>query len=132
MRRLSIVLVLVMGFAVSPWVVAQEAGPAAGGHEMQEHMMAMHRREMEGMRGDIERMKLALAQLKANVPLIRNTSEKAMWQSNVDLWEVMLAHMENMAGHMDGMGIGMGHGMGPGMGEHGAPPPAPAGDKKPE
>jgi hypothetical protein len=71
-------------------------------------------------------MKLSLATIKANIPQISDSAEKARWQSNVDLWEVMLAHMEKMLGHMDSMGLGMrfdgpphDHNMG-----NGPPPPA--------
>ena len=45
----------------------------------------------------------------------------ARWRNNVDMWEVMVGHMDGMLKHMESMGPGM---MGPGMGGHPSPPPA--------
>jgi len=59
---------------------------------------------------------------------MKDSSEKARWQTNVDMWTVMVGHMEQMSKHMEMMGPdGM---MGPGamhhgeMGGHATAPPA--------
>jgi hypothetical protein len=72
--------------------------------------------------------------MKANVARISDPSEKGRWQSNVDMWEILVGHMEQMSKHMESMGPGMG-GMGPGMmHDHsmGGPPSPPPAEKKPE
>ena len=74
----------------------------------------------------LDKMKASLEQMKANVAKISDAGEKARWQSNVDLWTVMVGHMEQMMKHMQAMGPGMG--MGPGMMHHrqmGGPPTPP-------
>ncbi|HMB83237.1 MAG TPA: hypothetical protein VKI40_04215 [Terriglobales bacterium] len=55
----------------------------------------------------------------------------ARWRNNVDMWEVMVGHMDRMLKHMESMGPGM---MGPGMMHRGmdGPPPSPPAEKKPE
>ena len=72
-------------------------------------------------------MKASLEQLKANVAKIGETAEKARWQTNVDMWAVMVGHMEQMSKHMDEMGPGKGtmhhHGD---MGDPAAAPPTEA------
>jgi hypothetical protein len=89
----------------------------------------MHQREMDSMKADIARMRLSLGTIRSNIPQITDSAEKARWQSNVDLWEVMLSHMENTLQHMDSMGSSMPeHGM---QHDHSGTPPPPA-DKKPE
>lgn len=49
------------------------------------------------------------------------------WQTNVDMWEVLVGHMEQMMKHMKSMGPGMMH-------EHGmgGPPSSPPVEEKPE
>ena len=58
---------------------------------------------------------------------IEDPAEKGRWQTNVDMWEGMVGHMERMQNHMEAMGPGMMHG--PAMG---GPPPSPSTEKKPE
>ena len=110
--------VLSLTLALTPLLCAQnptQQAPAPPHSDRQgdtpdpthEHMMELHQHEMEAMKADVERMKLSLATIKANIPQISDSSEKARWQSNVDLWEVMLAHMAKMLGHMDSTGPGM-------------------------
>ncbi len=56
--------------------------------------------------------------MKSNVSGISDPAEKARWQTNVDMWTVLVGHMEQMIEHMELGGPGMM--MGPG-----GPPPAP-------
>jgi hypothetical protein len=64
--------------------------------------------------------------MKANLLTIKDTNEMARWRNNVDMWEVMVGHMDRMLKHMESMGPGMKH-----RGVDGPPPSLPA-EKKPE
>jgi hypothetical protein len=105
---------------------AQSSQAPAGSQTRAEHrerMMEMHRQEMQAMKDDVQKMKSAVAEMKANLLTIKDTNELGRWRSNVDLWETMVGHIEQMQKRMEMMGPGtMGPGMmGPGMG---GPPPA--------
>lgn len=54
----------------------------------------MHKQQMEAMKADMEKMKTSLAQMKANVSTISDPTENGRWQSNVDMWEVLIGHMD--------------------------------------
>jgi hypothetical protein len=134
MKLKSLLLVLI--FALTPLVWAQDApaqapaGPGGGNQVRAEHrekMMEMHKQEMDAMKADVEKMKSSLAQMKTNVAAIKDAAEKTRWQTNVDMWETVVTHMDRMQKTMESMGPGMMHG--PGMG---GPPPAPPSGKKPE
>jgi len=103
-------------------------GPAGGPRQK---MMEMHKQHLDAMKADVEKMKATLEQMKANVAKISDAGEKARWQNNVDLWAMMVGHMEQMLKEMDSMGPGM---MGPGMMHHGGMggPPANPPDQKPQ
>jgi len=64
--------------------------------------------------------------MKANLLTIRDTNEMARWRNNVEMWEVMVGHMDRMLEHMDSMGSGMMH-----RGMDGSPHSSPA-ERKPE
>jgi hypothetical protein len=127
---------LVWAQDTSPQAPPSTAGPSSRDQmhsENRQKMMEMHKHEMEAMKADLEKMKSSLAQMKADVAGINNSSEKRRWQSNMDMWEVLVGHMDQMLKHMDSMGPGSG--MGPGMmhdhGMGGSPPASPV-EKKPE
>jgi hypothetical protein len=68
--------------------------------------------------------------MKANLLTIRDTNEMARWRNNVDMWEVMVGHMDRMLEHMDSMESGM---MAPGRmhrGMGGSPHSSPAERKR--
>ena len=134
MKVKSFLLALV--FALTPAMLAQEkpaqAPPGHGGGdqmraEQRKHMIEMHKQQMEAMKTDIEKLKSSLAQMKTNVAAITDSSEKARWQQNMDMWETVVNHMDRMQKQMESMGPGM---MGPGMmhgpGPGGPPPTPPA------
>jgi hypothetical protein len=143
MKRMNLFLILIFVLTSLAW--AQDASPQAPPSmaspdsrdqmrsEHHQKMMEMHKQQMDAMKADMEKMKSSLAQMKADVAGIGNSGEKRRWQSNVDMWEVLIGHMDQMLKHMDSMGPGSG--MGPGMMHHpgmGGPPPAPPVEKKPE
>jgi len=121
-------------FAFATLALAQDKPappPPAGHHEMgmdHQKMGEMHKKHMEAMQADLDKMKASLDQMKANVAKVSDAEEKARWQANIDLWTMMVGHMEHMMKHMGEMGPGMGMGM---EHHHGHPAPPPA-DKKPE
>jgi hypothetical protein len=105
-------------------------------------MQAICKEHFEAMKADVQKMHAAFDRMKANVGTIANADEKARWQANVDLWQTVVDHHDQMLKHMEdaqaqGMGCGMmmgGMGMGPGMmrpgmGPMGAPPAPPPATK---
>ena len=127
---LLITLLALVSFSLAQGA-PQSTPPATAPHHpmaMDHQKMAeMHKQHMEAMKADLDKMKTSLDQMKANVGNISNADEKARWQSNVDLWTLMVGHMEQMMKHMDNMGPGMGM-----MEHHHAMKPAPPEEKKPQ
>jgi hypothetical protein len=120
---------------------AETQTPSPGtGQRAQRHerMKAMCKEHMEAMKTDVQKMHSAFDQMKANVATISNADEKARWQANVDMWQTVVDHHDQMLKHMEGaqstgMGCGMmmgemgmggphHHGMGPGAPATPAPP----------
>jgi hypothetical protein len=105
---------------------AQGTPPAPGvraGQRAQRHeqMQAMCKEHIEAMKADAQKMHSAFDKMKANVASIGNADEKARWQANIDMWQSMLDHHDQMLKHMEdaqakGMGCGMMGGMGMGGG----------------
>jgi len=106
--------------AGTPPAPGVRAGQRAQRHEQ---MQAMCKEHIEAMKADAEKMHSAFDKMKANVASIGNADEKARWQANIDMWQSMLDHHDQMLKHMEdaqakGMGCGMmmgGMGMGGGM-----------------
>lgn len=129
MNRKNFLLAVMLTLTSLAW--AQSAPPQAPppppakGAEHHHQMADMHKQHMAGMKADVDKMKASLDELKANVATIGDPAEKARWQTNVDMWTVMVGHMEQMSKHMDEMGPGKGlmhhHGE---MGGPATPPPA--------
>src|SRR5579864_6601727 len=113
---------------------------AAGRAQRHEQMQAMCKEHMEAMKSDVQKLHSSFDQMKANVAKIINADEKARWQANLDMWQTVVNHHDQMLKHMEdaqanGMGCGMmmgEMGMGGGMMHpHGAgamdtPPKEPA------
>jgi hypothetical protein len=142
MKCLNLILALMFFFA--SLVHAQDvpsqpmAGPGAHDQmqgERHQKMMEMHKQQMEAMQADVEKMKSSVAQMKADVAKMKNSDEKTRWQNNVDMWEIVIGHIDQMLKQMNSMGHHGMHGMGNGMmHDHnmGGPPTTPDIDKKPE
>ncbi len=101
--------------------------------ERREHMQQMHQEHMAAMRADLDKLKKSLAAMQASIPNIKDVNERARWQDNIDMWQVLVHHMESMTMHMEHMGPGgpgdhhhgMGMGPGPGAPESGTSNPPP-------
>jgi hypothetical protein len=99
-------------------------GPGGGAGQRaqrRQQMQAMCKEHIEAMKADTQKMHSAFDKMKANVTSISNADEKARWQANIDLWQSMLDHHDQMLKHMEdaqakGMGCGMMGGMGMGGG----------------
>lgn len=128
-----VVILALVSLALAQNQPPQTPPPPPGHHHDMgpdhQKMDAMHKQHMDAMKADLDKMKASLDQMKANVAKISDPNEKARWQSNVDLWTVMVGHMERMIKDMESMGPGKGEMHHGGMGHPPAPPPA---EKKPE
>lgn len=107
--------------------------PPPPAHHMHHDMMAMHMKEMHEQVG---KMRATLEEMKANLGKITDPALRQQAQYDVDLWETMVHHMEEMTDMMGahsgmGMGHGMGQGMGQGMGMGGMHPEAPVAPQQP-
>jgi TolA-binding protein len=80
---------------------------------------AMHAQHMAAFKQQVTKMQALLDQMKSNVGSMSGASKTAM-EANVQLWQMMIDHMNQMADQMSMMGGGMGmrphHGMGAGPG----------------
>jgi hypothetical protein len=122
--------------AGTPPAPGVRAGQRAQRHEQ---MQAMCKEHIEAMKADAQKMHSAFDKMKANVASISNADEKVRWQANIDLWQTMVDHHDQMLKHMEdaqakGMGCGMmmgGMGMGGGMSPMKPAPTGPA-ETKPQ
>jgi hypothetical protein len=79
---------------------------------MHHHMMAMHEKHVQEMKAQVEKMHATLDQMKANLAKLKDPAVKQHAQLDVDLWEAMVAHMDDMVKMMSvhgGMGMMGGH-----------------------
>ncbi|MBZ5572725.1 MAG: hypothetical protein LAO09_12715 [Acidobacteriia bacterium] len=127
MKHKILLLALLFTLASVAWAQDTQSQAPASASKTQtrsahrQHMMEMHKQEMDAAKADVAKIKSSLEQMKANVAKISDADEKARWQANVDMWETLAGHMDRMLQHMESMG--------PGMGPMGGPPPS---DKKPQ
>jgi hypothetical protein len=118
--------------------------PAGQRAQRHEQMQAMCKEHIDAMKTDVQKMHSAFDKMKTNVASISNADEKARWQANVDMWQTVVNHHDQMLKHMEdaqakGMGCGMmmgEMGMGgmmhhPGMGPAN-PTPTPPAEAKPQ
>jgi hypothetical protein len=125
-KSLLLVLMFTLTSATWPQAAPSQTPPSASSptpSAQHQKMMEMHKQQMEAMKADVEKMKSSLAQMKANLLTIKDTNEMARWRNNVDMWEVLVGHMDRM---LESMGPGMMH-----RGVDGPAPSLPA-EKKPE
>jgi hypothetical protein len=87
--------------------------PGMQGAQGNANMRAMHEKHMQEMEQNLAKMKTLLEQMKSNAADLKG-KDKAAMDANVQLWQMMIDHMEQMMKHMSSMGM-----MGPGMEGHG-------------
>ena len=66
-------------------------------------MRAMHEKHMQEMKQNLDKMKALLQDMKTNAAGL-NGKEKAAMDANVQLWQMMIDHMEQMMNNMSMMG----------------------------
>jgi hypothetical protein len=116
----------------------QSKGPGSSAQRQQrrEQIAAMRKEHMEAAKAQLQKLHSDLDQMKGNVNKITDAGEKARWQANVDMWQIMVNHLDQMMQHMEGMPeSGMPGGMmmrhhgpgdrGPGQQQPPPPPPKP-------
>lgn len=86
--------------------------PANQRAQRRAQMQAMCREHIDAMKTDLQKMQSAFEKMKANVASISNADEKTRWQANLDMWQTVVEHHQQMLKHMEdaqakGMGCGM-------------------------
>jgi hypothetical protein len=86
-------------------------------------MEAMCKEHIDAVKADVHKMQSAFDKMKTNVASISNTDEKARWLANLDMWQTVVDHHDQMLKHMEdaqtkGMGCGMMGDMGMGVMMH--------------
>lgn len=105
----------------------QQPSQATPMHHPMHHDSEQH---MQEMKTQVDQMRAKVEAMKANLPNVKDPALKQQLQNDVDLWEMMVNHMDQMSKMMEGRPGMMGHGMGqpcPGCDMH----PAPPADKSP-
>jgi TolA-binding protein len=107
---------------------ATPARPRRGGMDMQ-GMQQMHQQHLQEAKEQLAKMHQLLDQLKSNVNNM-DQKERAYAQANVDLWQMMVSHLDMMVQHMSEMpaggprgGMRRHHPGGPGQGMPGSTGP---------
>ncbi len=103
-----------------------QGGPPQPGMGGMNGMAAMHQQHMQEMQTLLTRMSGMLSQMRANVAVMNPKDQPAM-NTDIQLWQLVIDHMQDEMQHMQSMHSGMGEGMG-GMQHHhptpgGSPPP---------
>lgn len=130
MRSLGFLVALILlSLSASAQTSQTPAPPPSQGHPMhhamQHDMSAMHQQHMQAMKAQVDQMRAKVEAMKANLPNVKDSALKQQLQNDVDLWEMMVNHMDQMSKMMEGGPGMMGHGMGqpcPGCDMHPAPP----------
>ncbi len=97
-----------------------QSGTQSGGmmgSQRRAQMQAMQQQHMQQMKQSVAEMKSLLEQMKTNAAGLTG-KDKAAWDANIQLWQKMIDHMDQMMSHMSNMG-GMGMGSGMMMHKHG-------------
>ncbi len=88
------------------------SGAAGQRAQRSEQMQAMCKEHIEAMKTDVQKMHSALDKMKGNVAAVSNSDEKARWESNIEMWQIVVDHHDQMLKYMqgaqtNGMGCGM-------------------------
>jgi hypothetical protein len=126
MNFVSALLAFVLLAATGMWGQSESQTPPPQPPPMQHGMDQHMRHHMDEMKDQVAHMRATLEKMKDNLSHITDPSLHQQAQYDVDLWEDMVHHMEQMSRMMAGHpGMGM-HDM-HGHGDQNAPPPPPPG-----
>ncbi|HEY1263285.1 MAG TPA: hypothetical protein VGF06_07160 [Terriglobales bacterium] len=125
MRSSILLLILSLSTVMLAQTESQPSTPPAPMHH--HHMMSMSQ-GMQKMQTQVNSMRTTLEKMKGNLAKITDPALHQQAQLNVDLWEAMVSHMEQMSEMMHAHGS---MGMSGDMKNHPmASEPAPAPEKK--
>ena len=82
MNRVAILLTLVAVLTVA----AAQKSESPPTHE---HMSAM--------RGDIQKLNMSLNSIRSSIPRINDLDERNRWQQTIEMWQVVINHMQQMS-----------------------------------
>jgi TolA-binding protein len=129
MRKLGYLIALMLlalsGSAQTAQAQPQQPSQGPPMHHPMHDMSAMHQQHMQAMKAQLDQMRAKVEAMKANLSNVKDPALKQQLQNDVDLWEMMVNHMDQMSKMMEGPPGMMGHGMGqpcPGCDMHPAPP----------
>ena len=55
-----------------------------------------HQEHMDAMRADIQKLNASLNSIRASIPRINDLDERNRWQQTIDMWQVLINHMQQM------------------------------------
>src|SRR5262249_44965489 len=82
-------IALIILLTLSPIARAQTA-------KSQSSPAPSEKQQIELMKGDMEKIRFSLAQMKANLLTLRDPNEVDRWRNNADMWEAMIDQMDHM------------------------------------
>ena len=82
-------IALIILLVLSPIARAQTA-------KSQSSPAPSEKQQIELMKGDMEKIRFSLAQMKANLLTLRDPNEVDRWRNNADMWEAMIDQMDHM------------------------------------
>src|SRR5947209_14887441 len=66
-------------------------------------MPDQHKHRMDSMRADIQKLTMSLNSIRASLPRINDLDERNRWEQTIDMWQVLINHMQQMSGeHHEG------------------------------
>ena len=86
--------VMALSFSVLGWA---QNPPATHDEPHQQHMQEMQQ-HMQAMRADIQKLTMSLNSIRASLPRINNLDERNRWEQTIEMWQVLINHMQQMAG----------------------------------
>ncbi len=89
---------------------AQPAPRAGKGMAGMQGMQQMHQQHMQEAKATLERMHALLNSMRSSYTSMNPKDQPAM-QANIEMWQLMLSHLDQMVQHMESMGPGAGPGM---------------------
>jgi len=94
-------IVLVSALLVAVVAFAQNPSATPMGDHNQQHMQAMHE-HTNAMRADIQKLNMSLNSIRASLPRINDLDERNRWQQTIDMWQVLINHLQQMSAGMAG------------------------------
>jgi hypothetical protein len=65
-------------------------------------MPDQQKHRMDSMRADVQKLNASLNSIRASIPRINDLDERNRWQQTIDMWQVLINHMQQMSGGIAG------------------------------